>query len=83
MERNDYLKLCQKASVKIAIFGNWYGVEWAQNELVKYKESLYIPFAYRMDFKSGEALHIAILHDRRTNTEVSVRMDQVKENEDL
>ena len=81
MDRNEYLKKCQKASSVIAAKGVWWQVNWEPTDLVKYNGDLRVPHAYRIDFKSGVPLHIAILHDLRSNTEYNVELEKVTANE--
>ena len=81
MDRNEYLRKCQKASSVIAAKGVWWQVEGEPADLVKYRGDLRGPHAYRIDFKSGEPIHIAILHDLKSNTEYTARLDMVTANE--
>ena len=78
MERSKYLELCQRASFKIDLSGAWWKVKWNREELVRWRESLYVPVDYRFSFRKGRALHTAILHDLQANTEYMVLLSEVE-----
>lgn len=67
MERNEYLKLCQKYAIGCDI-------------RVKYKETEYHPCRYELGFdKSGKSTHTAILKDLKANSVVYAMLENVKE----
>ena len=80
MDLNEYRKKCSNASTKLAIYGTWWAVKWDEKDLVKYNGSVYIPFAIRLDYKKGEEVKVAILHDLKSNTEYNALLKDVTEN---
>ena len=78
MERGKYIELCQRASFKTDSSGAWWKTEWNREELVRWKGSLYVPVDYRFGFRKGKALHTAILHDLKANTEYTVLLAEVE-----
>lgn len=78
MELNEYRKKCSSASTKLAIYGTWWAVKWDEKDFVKYKGSLYIPYAIRINYKKGEEVKVAILHDKNTDTEYNVWLNEVE-----
>lgn len=77
MERQDFIRMCQKASFKIDMVGGWQFVRWNDDELVAWRGAKFVPIDYRFGFRKGEATHLAILHDLRANAEYTVRLSEV------
>lgn len=78
MERQDFIRMCQKASFKTDMVGGWQFVRWNDDELVAWRGAKFVPIDYRFGFRKGEATHLAILHDLRANAEYTVRLSEVK-----
>lgn len=83
MDINTYRKKCGAISVKLAIYGAWWAVNWDANELVKYKGGIYIPYSLRLNYSKGKEVYVAILHDLKTNTEYSKPLGDIEENEEV
>lgn len=79
MERDKYLKLCQRASYKEAYAGAWWEVKWDDTELVRWRGDLYVPFDYRFGFQAGAVTGVAILHSTRTHSVVEAALKEVEE----
>lgn len=79
MERNKYLKMCQRASYKTALAGAWWAAKWDAAELVQWRGSAYVPFDYRFGFRAGEVTGVAILHSPKTNSAVEASLKEVEE----
>ena len=67
MNRDEYLKMCQKVSVlKNGICGI---KENVPDELkVIYNGITYYPVSYELSFDNGKPTHTAILHDLKANS---------------
>ena len=78
MNRDEYLKMCQKVSIlKNGICGI---KENVPNELkVIYNDIAYYPVAYILSFDNGKPTHIAILHDLKANATTEAKLERVKE----
>lgn len=81
MELNAYRKKCSAASVKLAVYGSWWSVNWESKDLVKFRGSTYIPHSLRFNYSKGKEVNVAILHDLKSNTEYSMPLEDVNENE--
>lgn len=79
MERDKYLKMCQRASYKTALAGAWWAAKWDASELVEWRGSRYVPFDYRFGFRAGEVTGVAILHSLKTNSAVEASLKEVEE----
>lgn len=79
MERNDYIRLCQRASLKTDYAGVWWAVNWDESDLVRWRGGLYVPFDYRFGFKAGTVTGVAILHSTRTHSVVEAALKEVEE----
>lgn len=77
MDRQDFIRMCQKASFKTDVAGSWQFVRWNDDELVAWRGAKFVPIDYRFGFRKGEATHLAILHDLRANAEYTVRLSEV------
>lgn len=77
MERQEFIRMCQKASFKTDVAGSWQFVRWNDDELVAWRGGKFVPIDYRFGFRKGEATHLAILHDLKANTEYTVRLAEV------
>ncbi len=78
MDRTAFLQLCQRASYKADTVGAWWLMNWEPQELVSWKGVAYVPVDYRFGFHKGQARHLAILHDLRSNTELTVRLEEIQ-----
>lgn len=78
MERNDYIRLCQQASLKTDYAGVWWAVKWDEGDLVRYKGDLYVPVDYRFNFQHGVPQHTAILHSVKSNSVQDARLAEVE-----
>lgn len=79
MDRNNFIQKCQKASFKQDVSGSWWSVQWKKEELVSYRDDLYVPIDYRFGFQRGNPTHVAILHSTRTNSVLQVPLADVKD----
>jgi hypothetical protein len=77
MDRTEYLKLCQRASLK-ADPGAWWAASWDERELVRWRDGLYVPVDYRFGFQRGEITGVAILHDLKAHAEYHVPLREVE-----
>lgn len=75
MDRNEYLKLCQKVSMYTSK-----SMQIPSNLLVKCENIAYLPYGYKMTFDEGETLNTAILKDLKANAMVYVNLERVKQN---
>ena len=76
MNRDEYLKICQKVSVlKNGICGI---KENVPNELkVIYNGIAYYPVSYELSFDNGKPTHTAILHDLKANSITNANLERV------
>ena len=77
MERNDYLKLCQKISVLPD------GIMHAKKNvptdlLVEYENHQYYPEYLEIKFDNGQVKNIAVLHELQANCRMCVPLEDVK-----
>lgn len=77
MERNDYLKMCQKVSVLPD------GVMHTKKNvpaelLVKYNNKTYYPLKLEIGFVDGEVQNTAILHELKANCTVYCSLEYVR-----
>ena len=70
---------CSAASIKLEQAGAWWAVEWKPEDLVTWREGLYIPYDFRFGFKAGKPMNIAVIHDLRSNTEYHAPLSDVIE----
>lgn len=75
MDRNEYLKLCQKASMYTSK-----SMQIPSNLLVKCENIAYLPYGYKMTFDEGVTLNTAILKDLKANAMVYANLERVKQN---
>ena len=78
MERNDYIRLCQKASLKTDYAGVWWAVKWNESDLVRWRGGLYVPVDYKFNFQHGVPQHTAILHDTESYSVINARLAEVE-----
>lgn len=71
MDKKEYLKLCQKASVYVAN-----KIEMPKELLLNGYEEYY-PFGYEITFKNGQIIHRAILHELNNNSIIYVNIDKI------
>lgn len=77
MERNDFLKLCQKVSVlPDGIMHTKKAVPY--DLLVKYENHQYYPEYLEIKFDNGQARNIAVIHELQTNCRMCVPLDLVE-----
>lgn len=80
MERNDFIKLCQKVStLPIEILNDRIGQEQYK---VYYDGIPYIPYGYEMMFKNGMVKNIAILKDMKANSVIRAELEKVEQAQD-
>lgn len=73
IDRNEYLKLCQKCSVYVSA-----GQEIPPELLVKYDNISYYPKAYELSFINGKAENTAILGDLKANSVIYARLERIE-----
>ena len=76
MNRDEYLKMCQKVSVlKNGICGI---KENVPDELkVIYNGITYYPVSYELSFDNGKPTHTAIVHDLNANAITHTKLERV------
>lgn len=77
MERNDYLKLCQKVSVLPD------GIMHTKRNvpidlLVEYENHQYYPEYLEIKFENGQARNIAVIHELQSSCRMCVPLEDVK-----
>ena len=77
MERNDYLKLCQKVSVLSDGIMHTKRVV-PKDLLVEYENHQYYPEYLEIKFYNGQVRNIAVLHELKANCRVCVSLEDVK-----
>lgn len=76
MERNDYLKMCQKVS--LLPDGVMHTKRVVPDELkVQYNGKTYYPLKLEIGFVDGEVKNTAILHELKANCVVHCMLDYV------
>ena len=76
MQRDIYLKLCQKVSVlKNGICGIKENVP--DELMVIYNGIAYYPVSYELSFDNGKPTHTAILHDLKANSITNADLGKV------
>ena len=76
MNRDEYLKMCQKVSVlpdRICGIKDKVPIEL----LVVYNDITYYPEKYTLSFEKGQPTHTAILHDLKANSITSADLGRV------
>ena len=77
MQRNDFLKLCQKVSVLPD--GIMHTKRQVPNDLlVERNNHQYYPEYLEIKFDNGQVRNIAVLHELQANCKVCVPLDDVK-----
>jgi hypothetical protein len=77
MERNEFLKLCQRISVLPD--GIMHTKRNVPNDLlVEYENRQYYPEYLEIKFDNGQARNIAVLHELQANCRVCVPLEDVK-----
>lgn len=77
MERNDYLKLCQKVSVlPDGIMHTKKNVP--ADLLVEYENHQYYPEYLEIKFDKGQVRNIAVLHELQANCRMCVSLEIVE-----
>lgn len=76
MDRNDYLKLCQKVSMYTSK-----SMQIPSNLLVKHDNIAYLPYGYEMTFDKGKTRNTAILRDLRANSVIYADLERIENNE--
>lgn len=80
MNRDEYLKMCQKVSVlPDRICGTKDKVPI--DLLVVYNAITYYPEKYTLSFDKGQPIHTAILHDLYANAITEAKLERVKKYE--
>lgn len=73
MDRNEYLKLCQKVSM--------YTIKSTQipsNLLVKCENIAYCPYGYEMTFDKGKTQNTAILKSLKANSVIYADLERIE-----
>ena len=76
MNRDEYLKMCQKVSVlpdRICGIKEKVPIEL----LVVYNDITYYPEKYTLSFEKGQPTHTAILHDLYANAITEAKLERV------
>ena len=77
MDRTEFLKLCQRASVlEDGICGTKKDVP--KELTVKFDGRKYYPVAYQLCFEKGNTVHKAILHELNVNSVVVADLNKVE-----
>lgn len=63
MERNEFLKMCQRVSIKMKQSGGWLGTAWDTDDLVRWDGALYVPISYILGFDGDKPTHTAVIRD--------------------
>lgn len=79
MNRDEYLKMCQKSAILPKEIGHI--IKDIPTELiVEYDGIQYYPYAYKLSFdKNGKPEHTAILHSLVANAITNAKLERVKE----
>ncbi len=72
MDRTEYIKTCQKVSMFLSK-----KLEIPEDLFVNYSDNSYVPYAYKMIFKSGEPKNVAVLCDLNSNSITNVDLAKV------
>lgn len=75
MDRNEYLKLCKKASMYTSKL-----TQIPSNLLVKHAEIVYCPYGYEMTFDKGITRNTAILKDLKANAMIYADLERIEKN---
>ena len=76
IDRNIYLKMCQRCSMLESIAGT--AINVPSDLLVKYKNIIYYPIGYEMLFnRDGVPIHSGILHDLKANCVVRANFQEI------
>lgn len=76
IDRNIYLKMCQRCSTLEIIAGT--AINVPSDLLVKYKNIIYYPIGYEMLFnRDGVPIHSGILHDLKANCVVRANFQEI------
>lgn len=76
MDRNDYLKLCQKVSMYTSK-----SMQIPSDLLVKHDNIAYYPYGYQMTFDKGKTRNAAILRDLKANSVIYANLERIENNE--
>lgn len=80
MNRDEYLKMCQKVSVlseRICGIKDKVPIDL----LVVYNDITYYPEKYTLSFDKGQPIHTAILHDLYANAITQAKLERVRKYE--
>ena len=76
IDRNTYLKMCQRCSTLESIAGT--AINVPSDLLVKYKNIIYYPIGYEMLFnRDGVPIHSGILHDLKVDCVVRANFQEI------
>ena len=82
MDRTEFLQMCQKVSMlKSGICGVKENVP--DDLKVISNGVVYYPVSYELDFENGKPVHLAILHDLKTNSKTYVYLERVTKYEQV
>lgn len=76
-ERNKFLNLCREVS-KLPEGLNYMRTDVPHHLRVIYGGSEYYPYSLYFNFKNGTAQNIAVLHDLKANSFISVPLEEVR-----
>ena len=76
MQRDIFLKMCQKVSV---LPGGVFGIKQNVPDDLKVVHNgiAYYPISYKLSFDNGRPTHTAILHDLKANCIVNANLETV------
>lgn len=77
MERNEFLKVCQKVSMLPD--GVMHTKKWVRKNLkVTYEDNEYYPEYLEIRFKNGTPQNIAVIHELKANCRLCVPLELVE-----
>ena len=76
IDRTEFLNMCQKAST---LDSGVCGIKKDVPDELKVVSNgtVYYPVAYELGFEKGKPVHLAILHDLKTNSKTCVYLERV------
>ena len=76
MDRTEFLQMCQRVSI---LENGICGIKKDVPDELKVVDNgiLYYPVAYELGFEKGKPVHLAILHDLKTNSKTYVYLERV------
>lgn len=82
MDRTEFLNMCQKVST---LDNGVCGIKKDVPDELKVVSNgtVYYPVAYELEFENGKPVHLAILHDLKTNSKTYVYLERVEKYEQV